>query len=74
MPRKLLVIAVIMITVSCLYGCKKPSNQAKPQPPAVKTTATTESPADPNKKINKENMAQELDNLEKDIIQDTNKE
>jgi hypothetical protein len=69
MLRKILVVAVIMMTVSCLYGCKKSSNQEKPQP---KTTATTESSADPNKEINKENMAQELDNLEKDIVQDTN--
>ena len=38
----------------------------KPQP------KITESPADPDKKINKENMAQELGNLEKDIVQDAN--
>lgn len=74
MLRKILVVAVIMVTVSCLYGCKKSSNQEKPQPQTTKTTATTESSADPNKEINKENMAQELNNLEKDIVQDTNEE
>ena len=72
MLRKILVITVIMTTIFCLCGCKKSSNQEKPQSQTTKTTATTESPADPNKKINKENMAQELGNLEKDIVQDAN--
>jgi len=60
------VIAIVMISV---FGCKKQSNESGPSQEEVKTVAEYEAQA--KKEINKENMAQELDKIEKELQQET---
>ena len=73
MLRKvLIIIAVATISVSCLSGCKKRSSEAESGQEVVKTMAEYE--AEARKQINKENMAEELENIEKAIEQEISQE
>ncbi len=69
MFRKVLVIVTVTaISVFCLYGCKKRSSEAEPDEEVLKTVAEYDSEA--KKQINKENMADELDSIEKALEQE----
>ena len=68
MLLKILFIAAI--TTISTSGCKKHSSEPQLEQEEVKTAAEYE--ADAKKEINKENMAQELDKLEKELQQETN--
>ena len=73
MLRKVLVVtAVTVITVFYLNGCKKRSNEAKSGQEVLKTMA--EYKAEAKKQVNKENMAEELDNIEKTLEQELRQE
>ena len=73
MLRKILIIiAVITISVFCLSGCKKRSSEAEPEREEVKTTAEYE--AEAKREINKDNMAEELDKIEKALEQEIRQE
>jgi hypothetical protein len=68
MLRRLLVItAAAAITVFCLGGCKKSPDeeQAGARPPTIEDYR-----AEAEKEITRDNMAAELDRLEKEIEQD----
>lgn len=70
MLRKVLVIvAVAAISVFCLNGCKKSPEESEPEKKTPKTLADYEAEAE--KEITKENMAAELDRLEKEIEAET---
>ena len=69
MLRKVLVIvAVTVISVFCLSGCKKRSSEAESSQEVLKTMAEYE--AEAKKQINKENMAEELERIEKTLEQE----
>ena len=73
MLRKVLVIVMAAaIGVFCMSGCKKRSSEAAPEQEAIKTTAEYE--ADAKKEISKENMAEELEKLEKAVEDEISKE
>lgn len=73
MLRKVLVIvAVTAISVFCLSGCKKRSSKAESGQEVLKTMAEYE--AEAKKQINKENMAEELERIEKTLEQEVSKE
>ena len=73
MWRKILVIAIMtMMSVFCLSGCKKDSGQTQSDQEEIKTAAEYE--ADAEEQINKENMAEELERIEKTLEQDISKE
>lgn len=66
MLRKILVIiAITAISVSCLTGCKKAPSEAEPEQEVLKTMAEYETEA--KEQINKENMAEELEKIEKEL-------
>ncbi len=70
MSRKLVVLIVLTTMVAfCVTGCKKDSSQAEQD---VKTAA--EYKAEAEEQINKENMATELDELEKTLEQEISQE
>jgi len=69
MLRKVLVIvAVAAISVFCLSGCKKRSSEAESGEEVVKTMAEYE--AEAREQITKENMAEELESIEKALEQE----
>jgi len=69
MFRKVLVIvAVTAISVFCLSGCKKRSSEAESDEEVLKTIAEYE--AEAKEQINKENMAEELERIEKALEQE----
>lgn len=69
MFRKVLVIvAVTAISVFCLSGCKKRSSEAESDEEVLKTMAEYE--AEAKEQINKENMAEELERIEKALEQE----
>jgi uncharacterized membrane protein (DUF106 family) len=68
MLLKILVIAAI--TAISISGCKKHSSEPQLDQEEVKTVAEYEDKA--KKEITKENMAQELDKIEKDLQQEIN--
>jgi len=73
MIRKVLVIvAVTAISVFCLSGCKKRSSEAESDEEVLKTIAEYE--AEAKKQINKENMADELDRIEKALEEEISQE
>ena len=73
MFRKILVIVIVTaISVFCLSGCKKRSSEPEPGEEVLKTTA--EYQAEARQQINKENMAQELDSIEKEMEQEISQE
>lgn len=70
MYRRILIVAIIaVISVSCLNGCKESSDDAQQE---VKTAA--EYRVEAKEQINKENMAQELDRIDKELEQDIGQE
>ena len=73
MFRKVLVIvAITAISVFCLSGCRKRSSEAESEEEVLKTMAEYE--AEAKKQINKENMADELDRIEKALEQEISQE
>ena len=73
MIRKVLVIvAVTAISVFCLSGCKKRSSEAESDEEVLKTIAEYEVEA--KEQINKENMADELDRIEKALEEEISQE
>ena len=71
--KTFLIVAMVALMGLCLTGCKKSSDDSgstavSPPPPEVKTAAEYGSEAE--KEITKENMASELDKLEKEIETD----
>ena len=69
MFRKVLVIVTVTaISVFCLSSCKKRSSEAEPDEEVLKTVAEYDSEA--KKQINKENMADELERIEKALDQE----
>ena len=72
MSRKLVLIIVLTaMVVFCVNGCKKDSSQAETGQD-VKTAA--EYKAEAEKEIDKENMAAELDELEKTLEEEISQE
>jgi hypothetical protein len=73
MFRKVLVIvAITAISVFCLSGCKKRSSEAESEEEVLKTMAEYE--ADAKEQISKENMAEELERIEKALEQEVSQE
>jgi len=73
MFRKILVIVIVTaISVFCLSGCKKRSSEPEPGEEVLKTTA--EYQAEARQQINKENMAEELESIEKEVEQEISQE
>jgi len=73
MFRKVLVIvAATAISIFCLSGCKKRSSEAESDQDVPKTMAEYE--AEARKQINKENMAEELERIEKALEQEVSEE
>lgn len=73
MSRKLLIIvAMVAISIFYLSGCKKSSSNLESSEEVVKTVA--EYQADAKKEINKENMADELDKIQKSLEQELGEE
>ena len=68
LKKALVIIGVIMIGVSCVGGCKKRASEADYSQEVVKTKAEYE--ADAKEQIDKENMAKELDEIEKTLTQE----
>ncbi len=69
MLRKLfLIIIVAGISFCCLQGCRK--SKTKSESEQKLSTATVDYEAEANSQIDKENMAQELENIEKELEQD----
>jgi hypothetical protein len=74
MLRRLLVIAIAAaITVFCVGGCKKGPDEEQTGARA-KAPTIEDYRAEAEKEITKENMAAELDRLEKEIAQDISEE
>lgn len=73
MFRKLLVIAaVVAISVFCLSGCKKGPSGAVSEQKVLETMAEYE--AEAREQINKDNMAGELERIEKALEQELSQE
>ncbi|MHC4805141.1 MAG: hypothetical protein ACYTBX_02625 [Planctomycetota bacterium] len=73
MLRRLLVlIALATITALCLSGCKKTSSETEAQQDVVKTEA--EYKAEAEKEINEDNMAAELEKIERAMEQEAGQE
>ena len=73
MFRKILVIVIVTaISFFNLSGCKKRSSEPEPGEEVLKTTA--EYQAEAREQINKENMAEELEGIEKEIEQEIGQE
>jgi len=75
--KVLVIVAVTAISVFCLSGCKKRSSEPHPSErrgeaessqEVLKTMAEYE--AEARKQINKENMAEELERIEKTLEQE----
>ena len=72
MLRRILIITTIAATCVCLNGCKKRSGVT--QLGHGETKAASEYDAQAKEQINKENMAQELERIEKEMEQDISQE
>ena len=73
MLRRILVMVVMtVISVFYLNGCKKRADEVQPDTEKVKTAA--EYKAEAKEQINKENMAEELERIEKALEQDISQE
>jgi len=66
------VLAIVAVTVICVFGCKRRSSEPEAVQEKLKTTA--EYDAEAKKQINKENMAEELEKLEKAMQQEIEQE
>ena len=73
MLRKILTIVVqAILCLSLLSGCKDSSSDTQSEQEAVKTEA--EYKAEAEKEVNKDNMAEELDKIEKTVEQEAAQE
>jgi hypothetical protein len=73
MLQRILMIAIIAVmSVFCLNGCKERSSGTQSDQEEVKTAAEYE--ADAKEQINKENMAEELERIDKELQQDISQE
>jgi len=73
MLRKVLVIiALATISFFCFNGCDKTSSDAEPNEEVIKTMAEYEAEAEAQ--INEENMAEELEKIEKALEQELSEE
>jgi predicted ATP-binding protein involved in virulence len=73
MFRKILVIVTATaISLFCLSGCKKRTSESESGEEALKTMAEHE--AEAKEQINKENMADELERIEKAMEQEISQE
>jgi hypothetical protein len=70
--KVLVIVAVTVISVFCLSGCKKRSSEAESSQEVLKIMAEYE--AEAKKQINKENMAEELERIEKTLEQEVSEE
>jgi len=70
--KVLVIVAATAISVFCLSGCKKRSSEAESSQEVLKTMAEYETEA--KKQINKENMAEELERIEKTLEQEVSEE
>ena len=66
------VLAIVAVIVICAFGCKRRSSEPETVQEKLKTTA--EYQAEAKEQINKENMAEELEKLEKAMQQETEQE
>ena len=75
MFRKILVIVIVTaISVFCLSGCKKRSSEPESEPAQEVLKTTAEYQAEAREQINKENMAEELEGIEKELELDISQE
>lgn len=65
LQKVLVIVAAAAIIVFCLSGCKKRSSEPEPGGEVPKTMADYEAEAE--REINKENMAEELEKIERAI-------
>jgi len=65
-------VVITVIGIFCFSGCKKRTDEVQSDTEKVKTVA--EYKAEAKEQINKENMDEELDHLEKSIEQDISQE
>ena len=73
MLRRILIIAIIAVmSVFCMNGCKERSSSTQSGQEEVKTAAEYE--AEAKEQVNKENMAEELERIEKALDQDISQE
>lgn len=73
MLRKILVVvAITVVSLFCLNGCKKDADDVQSDTENIKTAAQHK--AEAKEQINKENMDEELDRLEKELEQDISEE
>lgn len=72
MLRILLITAMVAISICGLGGCKKRSSQTPSKTEAAKTVDEYKTEA--NSEINKENMAAELENIEKELEEELKQE
>ena len=71
--RKLLVVITLLCVIAFIGGgCKKSSSEVQEAPEPAKTVA--EYKAEAEEQINKDNMAQELSEIEEAIQQETSQE
>ena len=70
--KALIIITAGLISVFWLSGCKKRSSQGESEQEVVKSVAEYEAEAE--EQINKENMAKELENIEKTLEQEISQE
>lgn len=70
MLRKVLVIVAVIVI--CAFGCKRRSSEPEAGGEKLKTTA--EYQAEAKEQINKENMAEELEKIEKAMEQEIEQE
>ncbi len=66
------IVSIAAISVFWMSGCKKTSSESKPEEEVVKTQA--EYDAEAKKDITKDNMASELEKMEKDVEQDVSEQ
>jgi hypothetical protein len=70
--KVLIIVAATAISVFCLSGCKKRSSEAESSQEVLKIMAEYE--AEAKKQINKENMGEELERIEKTLEQELSEE
>ena len=66
------VLAIVAVIVICAFGCKRRSSEPEAGQEKLKTMA--EYDAEAKEQINKENMAEELEKLEKAMEQEIKQE
>jgi len=74
LTKMLIVIALAMLSVLCLNGCKKEPKVTETETGAVKTTKEYEAETKKQVDKEKENMKAELENMEKTIDKEIEQE